>query len=267
MRIMLHLLAFIAAFVVSLLWIVPARAQTSGSVNVPSLRIPIPAPLVSARVQTETLGAANSGQLANLGAVDLIKSSTLLAEIPGPKTAGAKTTVSSVRVTLTLTGLTGVRIDPVVIHIDLPGVILPQGQTLAVRYDMPLAQAGTFQWLVGAGAKASSIPPPVVGPVAGGTITPAPAPVPAPVVTPPAACTPDAVGTKSPPAAQLIASDCSKWVLSGTTVTRDGVDTKNEFTNPGQTDHIQVGPLGPIRVYRPDGVWNCWNNGWVGDGC
>lgn len=133
-------------------------------------------------------------------------------------------------------------------EIDIsPVVVTIPGSTVKLVYNdaFGLALSGSSATLV-----ASVTPPAVVAP-------------PAPPV-----CTPDPIGTKMPPAAKLIAADCSSWVLTGTTVTRNGVSTNNPFNNPGQTAYIQVGPLGPIRVYRPDGVWNCWNgSGWVGSGC
>ena len=67
-------------------------------------------------------------------------------------------------------------------------------------------------------------------------------------------------------AAKLIAADCSSWVLTGQVVTREGVDMKNPLASV--TAYIQVGPTGAIRVFRADGVYNCWNGtAWSGSGC
>lgn len=181
-----------------------AFAQSSGSINMDSLRAPFSVKATySLTLQTESIGsttgklAANPGQVAKVGAVDLIKQMFVLAEIPGPKTAGSKTLVASVKATWTVAGGMGWFADPIVIHavramdpaqplgfVPL-NIEVPAGMTLAIRYDMPAVAGtslapGTFSWLVGVGAKATDIPAPVAGPTAGGTVTPPPPPAPPP---------------------------------------------------------------------------------------
>jgi hypothetical protein len=149
-----------------------------------------------------------------------------------------------------------------------PPIKVAKGTKLFARmsWSFPTAQ-GDLDWAPDAASLPTRIAVsqpgvPVIGP------DPAPV-VPPPVVVapPPAACTPDAVGTVSPPAAQLTSADCASWVLKGSTITRNGVDTKNPFTAPGDTLSISTS-ASSVHVITRDHGFNCWNgSAWVGSGC
>lgn len=164
---------------VAVLFPITAFGQSSGGVVIDSVRAPFSIKMTyTLTFQTESLNSlgklvANPGQIKKVGVVDLIKDSVILAEIPGPKTVGAKTIVSSIKATFATEGGLGFTIDPVVAHVKLPNVELPAGQTLALRYDMPAqtfdvvslkwgpAGSGRLQWKVGVGVLAKDISKPV----------------------------------------------------------------------------------------------------------
>lgn len=163
-------------------------------------------------------------------------------------------TITGVRATICGKGTNWRVCAPFELDMTTP-VVVPAGGSVKLTYNdaFGLAFSGSSATLI-----ASVTPPVVIAP------PPAPPPPPPPIVS----CSPDPIGTKSPPALQLTSSDCAAWTLSGVIVKRNGVDTKNPFSSPGQTAYIQVGPLKGIRVYRPDGVYNCWSGtAWVGQGC
>lgn len=228
-----------------------ACAQSSGGVDVASLRSPFVAGVsYSVKVQTESISAttgkliANSGQVKDIGIFNPLADSELLAEIPGPKTAGTKTVVASIRATFTVIGALGIDIDPGVVHIKMPNVEVLAGQTLALRYDMPMLGAGKVQWKVAVGAKAVDIPLPAPGPVVVGPITPAPIPDPVPAPTP----TPVPIPSPSPTPVPTGAS------LAGSCITLTG----NPFSTvdaPGCAKPLPAlsDAAGNVWMFKPDG--------------
>lgn len=252
-----------------------AFAQTSGSVNIDSVRSPFSVKATySLTLQTESLNAltgklvANAGQVAKVGAVDLIKQTFILAEIPGPKTVGAKTVVASVKATWIIAGGVGWFADPLVVHVTPLNIEVPAGHTLAIRYDMPIQSPtlalapGSFAWLVGVGVKATDIPAPVIGPTSGGTITPPPPPPPAPGTSPDC--------TKVPPAAQLVDELGATWTSgvrdpNGTAPgqvaifrTRPGTSTTDRIYGGAEFVQVNAGRACASDFLSGTG-WECWD--------
>ena len=278
-----------AAPVIAALLAAPAFAQSSGSVSVASVRSPfVTGVIYSVKVQTESISAttgklfANTGQVKDIGLCNPITDSVLLAEIPGPKTAGAKTIIAAVRATFTVSGVLGIDVEPAIAHLRLPNVELQAGQTLALRYDMPVLGAGTLQWLVGVGVKATSIQAPAApGPSAGGTIMPAPAPTPTPTPAPapipaptPVPGTPSAPGscispTGAPvigcaaPLSSLVDSTGGVWKLSATQALRNDVDTTPSLKVMGYWPfaYMQIRPSGVLCGQNNDHGCMDWPTG------
>ena len=261
-----------------------ALAQTSGGVDVASLRSPFVAgPVYSVKVQTESLSAttgrlvANANQTKDLGVFNPLTDSVLLAEISGPKTAGAKTIVAAIKATFTVTGLLGADAEPAVLHIKLPNVELPAGQTLAIRYDMPILPPGKMQWKVAVGARAADIPTPVApGPVASGPITPAPIPAPAPVPVTPVVPSPapgaPATGTAMPPAASLTDAAGLVWTMAAPDPKCEGgalqaMQRNGVSVGSGQSmkacNGVVWGLGGGTTWYQGTSSSSCGGSGWV----
>lgn len=254
----------------------PAFAQSAGKAGIDSVRAPFSTAMgYSLSLQTMSVSAitgklvANSGQTRLVGAVNLLKDSVILAEIPGPKTAGTQTVVVAIRAIFTVTGGVGWDADPITVRAALPNVVVPAGATLALRYDMPVQTtdttpaSGTLQWLVGVGAKASAIAAPVTpGPVVIGPITPPPAPAPAPAPDPtPTPTGTSADGTTIPPAIGITDAAGDVWKFSGTHPQKNGAETGGSggvlMTIKAGIVYFEQGPL-------VTGQWWKWTGtGWA----
>lgn len=220
-------------------------------------------------VQMEGVNAAGNfvliGQPGKLGTVDLIKGSTILADIPGPKTATTPPVVVGLRATLTSSGGTGWKPDPIVIHIAAKSgpFNLPLAQTLGCRYDMPasLGSSTLGNLNCAVGVKAASLPAP--GPVVVGTVPPPAAPPAAPV-----AGTPNAIGDSIPPLTQLVDKAGAVWKLNGNRVIKDNVDVSSLPNAYPDIVQLYISDTGTVHARSATRGWECLaGTSWAGSGC
>jgi hypothetical protein len=256
------------------LLLIPSVAFAQGTIDQPidSIRAPFMVQVTySATIQMETINASTgsivlTGTAAKLLGIDIIKSSVLLADMPGNKTVA--TTVVGLRASFAaVPAVTSgwAQVAPFGIRVTFKTPLsVPAGSNVGCRYDMPAqtfdpvklvwsaVAAGNIKCAVG--VKAADLPAP--GPVVVGTIPPPPPPP-----------TGDSVlGDCSPPLSQLTLLG-SVWTISGGVVSKDKIPATSNAYSDLASICVSGSPLN-IRAISPTHGYECWGTtGWVSAGC
>lgn len=225
-------------------------------------------------VQMEGVNSATGnfvliGQPGKLGTIDLITGSTILADIPGPKTATVPPVVVGLRATFTSNGGAGWKPEPIVIHVAVKSgpFSLPLGQTLGCRYDMPASFGSTTMGNLSCavGVKAAALPTP--GPVVVGTVPPVVTPPTPPVLTPVVGA-PNVVGDSIPPLIQLVDKDGAVWSLNGSRVIKNNVDVSSLPNAYSDIVQLYISDTGTVHARSATRGWECLSgSSWAGSGC
>lgn len=253
----------------------------------------------AATVQMERLDTVTGkdvpiGTVYKLGLLNLIGTPPMLFDVVGAKTSQVgPPTITSLKWTLTLSGEKGIRVEPIVAHMDIETpVTLPLAASVGCRYDMPdqeislsalvaplnalllkgpvteKAVNDTLQgkvvklgppprsgWLhCEPGVKSALIPPPKVAMV---------------IPPPPPPTGVNKTGDSSPPWDQLVTADLAIWKIIPATgiITRNGVDTKPPYPD---FKVIQISPNGTGRLWGTGSVhgYACYDGAaWVYAAC
>jgi len=206
-------------------------------------------------------------------------------------------TITGLQVTLAVSGKNWSTVAP--FNIPITPVAVPAGGTVQFTYSDAFGAALSASFVTVLNAIESfstspatliaSVTPPIAPPSPPAPVpTPTPVPVPVPPPSPPPASTASALGdcvgkldlVRWPSCKNLVPQLTETsgviWKLSGSTVTRAGVDTKNPFTNAGQTLSLEMAAPsakssgGVIHVNTLDHGFNCWDaatSKWAGSGC
>lgn len=276
----LHAIAFILAFIVGMIlllwWPLRGYAQTF-TTTVGSLTLGRPT------LQSATITALQDGK--PIPGTTITPSASFYPTTV-TFTPSSAATINGILVSVTASGKNWTAAIPITISVTPAPV--PAGGSASFTYDDPFGKAFGLSISTAAIAAASlaGSDATITAVVVAGAPPPPPVPVPAPAPPPISVASPlgSCVGTidlaRWPsckiPAAQLAETSGAVWKLSGSTVTRNGVDTKNLFTNAGQTLSLEMAapstksPGGVIHVNTLDHGFNCWDvatSRWAGSGC